>query len=310
MWFDDCFLSFKLMIGHDAQRYIRHHGQRMNILSRGIRSSGGASVLDDQRSIMASVAIAQTARRQVENTEEQCYEHHRLVGIRHRLVHQVHDTCRIGLVGRECAEQRLCDCHHQRCRHGFSRHIANAEEQLLIADVEVEQVATHIFRWFQQSVYIYIVAVGIRWEHLRNHRLLYFAGNAQLTTDALLFGINLLQALCLFSHIPYDEGEQGQAKQGQTQHLKARAEQVVIHHLVFGYHCHRPAHTLVNRCKEHVQLLAVLVLQRDIAALAIQHALLNVFSLCVGSLTRDGLHKVARVQQTLVGTHQQLARMR
>ena len=120
MWFDDCFLSFKLMIGHDAQRYIRHHRQRMNILSRGIRSSGGASVLDDQRSIVAGVAIAQAARRQVENTEEQCYEHHRLVGIRHRLVHQVHDACRIGFVGRERTEQRLCNCHHQRCRHGFS----------------------------------------------------------------------------------------------------------------------------------------------------------------------------------------------
>ena len=120
MWFDDCFLSFKLMIGHDAQWYIRHHRQRMNILSRGIRSSGGASILNDQRSIMASVAIAQTARRQVENTEEQRYEHHRLVRIRHRLVHQVHDACRIGFVGRERAEQRLCDGHHQRCRHGFS----------------------------------------------------------------------------------------------------------------------------------------------------------------------------------------------
>ena len=59
-----------------------------------------------------------------------------------------------------------------------------------------------------------------------------------------------------------------------------------------------------------MQLLAVLVLQRDVAALAIQHALLNVFSLSIGGLTRDGLHKVARVQQTLVGTHQQLARMR
>ena len=59
-----------------------------------------------------------------------------------------------------------------------------------------------------------------------------------------------------------------------------------------------------------MQLLAVLVLQRDIATLAIQHALLNVFSLFIGSLTRDGQHKVARVQHTLVGTHQQLARMR
>ena len=84
----------------------------------------------------------------------------------------------------------------------------------------------------------------------------------------------------------------------------------MIYHLVFGYHCHRPAHALVNRCKEHVQFLAVLVLQRDIAALTIQHALLNVFSLSIGSLTRDGLHKVARVQHTLVGTNQQLARMR
>ena len=99
MWFDDCFLSLKLMIRHNAQRYIRHHRQRMNILSRGIRSSGGASILNDQRSIMPSIAIAQTARRQVENTEEQRYEHHRLVRIRHRLVHQVHDACRIGLVG-------------------------------------------------------------------------------------------------------------------------------------------------------------------------------------------------------------------
>ena len=59
-----------------------------------------------------------------------------------------------------------------------------------------------------------------------------------------------------------------------------------------------------------MQFLTVLVLQRDIAALAIQHALLNVFSLSIGSLTRDGLHEVARVQHTLVGTHQQLARMR
>ena len=64
--------------------------------------------------------------------------------------------------------------------------VADAEEELLVADEEVEEIATDGLRRCQLSEDIDIVAIGIGGEDLRQHGHLNVAGYLELTLDGCL----------------------------------------------------------------------------------------------------------------------------
>ena len=82
---------------------------------------------------------------------------------------------------------------HDHGRRGtLTTDIADAEEEFFVADVVVEQVATHLPGRYQRAVDIDIVAPH---ELFGQHVLLNLAGHVQFAVDALFFGIDLVETL-------------------------------------------------------------------------------------------------------------------
>ena len=67
---DECFLPGEVEVGHDAQRNVWLHGQIGHLFG-----------FDDERLVVAGVAVAQSPRRQVEHAQEERHEHERLVAV-------------------------------------------------------------------------------------------------------------------------------------------------------------------------------------------------------------------------------------
>ena len=61
-------------------------------------------------------------------------------------------------MGRGHAEHRMYHCHHDGRGNPLATHVADAEEQLLVADKEVVEVATHFAGSRQRTEDIDIVA--------------------------------------------------------------------------------------------------------------------------------------------------------
>ena len=96
-------------------------------------------------------------------------------------------------MGRNIAEQRTRDSHEHRGRNTLARNVANAEKQLVITNIEIEEVATYRLGWRQRTIDINIVAFWIGWEGLRQHRHLDVVGNFQLTLYRSLLGCGVAQ---------------------------------------------------------------------------------------------------------------------
>ena len=104
---------------------------------------------DDNRRVVSATAVAQTTRRQVEHTDEHGDEDVRVVTLTRRLIDGLHDTGRIGFMRRERTEQRVDYAHHHRRWCTLATDITDTEEQLLVAEVIVIQVATHLTGRYQ-----------------------------------------------------------------------------------------------------------------------------------------------------------------
>ena len=85
--------------------------------------------------------------------------------------------------------------HQHGGRHPLARHIADTEEQVLVADKEVEQVTANSLRGCQQTEEVQILTLREWRELLRKHRLLDVARQFQLTSDRCLGGCGHLQLL-------------------------------------------------------------------------------------------------------------------
>ena len=147
-------------------------------------------ILQDDWRIVASIAIAQTTSWQVEHTDKEGDENTGVVALAGDLIDGLHDMGGIVLMSREGTEQRMDHAHHHRRWCSLATDIANAEEQLLISDVKIIQVTTHLTGWHQRTIDIHIVVLQMAG---RQHALLYLAGHAQLAANTFLFGICLAQ---------------------------------------------------------------------------------------------------------------------
>ena len=108
---------------------------------------------------MPAIAIAQMSRLQVEHTDEDRHEHVGGVLVAGRLVDGLHDACGIVVVGRVRSEQRTGARHQHGRGRTLAADIANAEEQLPVADKVVEQVASHLSGRRQRTEDIHLVVV-------------------------------------------------------------------------------------------------------------------------------------------------------
>ena len=62
----------------------------------------------------------------------------------------------------------------------FAGDVADAEEDLLVAEVEVEEVASDLLGRCQGGIALYVVAVGSGGELVGHHALLYGACDAEV----------------------------------------------------------------------------------------------------------------------------------
>ena len=139
---------------------------------------------------MSRIAVAQVPCRQVEHTEEECHEHTRFVAATGRFVDGLHDTGGIALTGREGTEQRMDDGHDHCRRRTLATDVTDAEEQLLVTDVVVVEVAAHFTGWFQKASHLQLLTSHL---FFRQHALLNLAGHVKFTVNTFLLQISLVQ---------------------------------------------------------------------------------------------------------------------
>ena len=147
---------------------------------------------------MPCIRIKQATIRQVEHTHEERHEHERVVALTHGAVDRLHDQFRRDIGHRRTAEHRARHRHHERCRHTLACHVADTEIEFIVADEEVEEVATHLLRRHHLTEDVDICALRERRIHLRQHALLDVAGDLEFLIHRHVRGRCLLQFLHIF----------------------------------------------------------------------------------------------------------------
>jgi hypothetical protein len=92
---------------------------------------------------MATVAVRQSTVSEVELADEEGDKHIVVVTLADVGVHGLDDVRGLVGVGGDVAEERPTDGHDKGSGNTLARDVANAEEELLVADEEVEQVAPY-----------------------------------------------------------------------------------------------------------------------------------------------------------------------
>ena len=131
--------------------------------------------------VVASVAVVQATSGQVEHTDEEGDKHARLIALAHRMVNHLHDAGGITLAGTNGTEQRVSHRHHQRRGHALAAGIANAEEELVVAQEEVVDVASHLAGGNQSAGNVDIAMAQVL---VGQHVALDALGHLELTVDA------------------------------------------------------------------------------------------------------------------------------
>ena len=122
---------------------------------------------DDQRCVMPGVAVTQLASLEVEDTDKEGDEHILVVLLGEGVVHLDEYLVRLLHMRRDRTEERADGCHHQRSRHTFAADVADAEEEFVVTDVEVIEVAAYLLGGTYHAVDIQIRTVRKRREDLR-----------------------------------------------------------------------------------------------------------------------------------------------
>ena len=98
---------------------------------------------------------------EVQRTDKEGDKHVGVVAFSLCIVEGCHNVRRIGGIGGHVAEQRTRHRHKEGGWNTLARHVADAEVQLLVADVEVEEVATDTLGRGQRAIDVDIVAFRI-----------------------------------------------------------------------------------------------------------------------------------------------------
>ena len=153
---------------------------------------------------------------------------------------------------------------HQHGRGGsLATDIANAEEQLLVATEVVVDVAAHLAGRLQEPFYLKVLEMGIA---LRQHALLYLTGHLQLAVDALLLGIDFLQAPQVVRGTPDNDAGKDQTENQRQQHHHTHETQSAKDLAVVQDIDEHPVGIAAHRGVEHMVLDAVLRLQHKVVA--------------------------------------------
>ena len=100
----------------------------------------------------------------------------------------------------------MCRSHQHGGRNTLATDVADAEEQLLVADEVVEEVATNLFGREQHAVDVNVGALLVT-HLLGQHLHLDAAGYAQLAVDALLRSLGVLQFFVVLDEVADDESQ-------------------------------------------------------------------------------------------------------
>ena len=157
---------------------------------------------------MASVAVTQLTGDEVEDTAEESDEHAVLVLFGHRVIHVGNNLGGTVLAAGDGAEEALGYRHHQCRRHTLTGNIANTEEELLIANVEIVKVATHLLGGDDAGGNVEVGAFGEGGEGLGDERHLYVATDAKLVLNQFLLGVKFLVFQLVFSNETEDDDYQ------------------------------------------------------------------------------------------------------
>ena len=251
---------------HDAQREIRHDRQRPDGLGQ------------DQRRVVAGVAIAQFTSGQVQHTAEEGHEHVALVHGGEAVVHGLDDAPGTVFMRRHVAEGRTRDRHHQRRGDALAAHVAHAEEELLVPDEEVVQVAAHLLGRDDGGGHVQVVPLREGRKGLGHHGHLDAGGDVQLALNAFPLLLHSLEF-----ELPPDERTQHQdnhrqAHQLEEEHHGPQAAQAGIDVIFRDHRGHRPVGAFDGGAVFQ-GILRILALGRayQITAVAAEH-----YAVCVG----------------------------
>ena len=109
--------------------------------------------------------------------------------------HKVYYLVGLCLMRRNCPEQCFGNHHIERGGNTLARYVAYAEEQFLIPDKEIKQVAAHLLGRSESSEYVYVIAFRVGRVYLWYHCHLNGTCYLKLTLNTLLL---LVQFLILY----------------------------------------------------------------------------------------------------------------
>ena len=219
------------------------HGQGADVLRVACRKQVGH--------VVTCVAVAESARGKVEHAHEEGDEDVGDVAFASRSIECLHDACRVGLVHRSHAELRMYLGHDDSRRDALAADVADAEEQLLVAQEVVIDVASHLACRFEHAEDLHVVRLGLclptlpgagrtRSEVARQHFVLYGLGDAKLLVDQVLTCLRLTKSLFAAHRTMDDEAQQSEAQQHEEHQLEAHHVECAIHLVVVAHHGHLP----------------------------------------------------------------------
>ena len=160
---------------------------------------------------MPGVAIMEMSVREVQDADKECDEHVLVVLLSERVVDLGRDQMRVLFVRRDATEEGPDRRHDKRSRNTFSADIADAEEEFVVADIEIIQIAADLLRRIDHAIDIQIQAVGKRRKDLRQHRALDRLSDLQFVHHSLLLVVRGDQILDITPAMIHDKNQQREA---------------------------------------------------------------------------------------------------
>ena len=160
---------------------------------------------------MSSIAEVEVSCQEVKDTYEHGDEVARCGFLAKVPVHGLDDVG--SLVGTTCltAEHGPHHRHQQGSRHSLARYVADTEEETVVANEIVVEVATHIACWCQRSVQVEVCVLLLQQEVIRQHRHLNAPSDFQFPLERRLLCGNWIRKL--LDDVTADEVDGNQSKQ-------------------------------------------------------------------------------------------------
>ena len=174
-------LTFVVPVGQGTHRQITLDGQR---LSR------------NERRFMTGIAVIEMAGTQVEYAYEHRHEVACRVLVTEIVIHRLHDGCGTVALSGLAPEHGTHDGHHQGCGNSLAADIANTEQEAVVAEEEVVEVATYLACRIDKGMEADVASLG---EGLGEQGHLDAVGNFEFLLYGGFLGSGCLQLLHILS---------------------------------------------------------------------------------------------------------------